>query len=180
MRAFNSLVLAKGYGGLLPADIAEAAGVARSTLYEHFAGKEDMLRHSLAPILAPLAECVDSVETPPRLEFVLNHIRESRGMARALLSGRARLIAHRTLAKSIAARLPKTPACGTPVPPGLQAAYLASAILGVLDEWLSGRTACSVAVLARGLQASTHAAAVGLDVDASGLKTTDAPPKPAR
>ena len=166
MRAFNSTVLSRGYDSAMPADIAEAAGVARSTLYEHFAGKEDMLRHSLLPILEPLADSVGSSTVPPGLQFVLEHIRGSRRMARELLRGRARTVANRTLAQLIDTRLPQLPPCGTGVPRTLKAAYLASGILGLIDEWLSGHQACSVAVLARALQASTHAAAVAAKEEA--------------
>lgn len=167
MKAFNALLLSRGYSAISPAAVAEAAGVARSTLYEHFAGKEDMLRHSLSPFLAPLAECVGSAEPPPRLEFVLDHVRSSRGMARALLSGRARIIALRALAELIEARLAHVPACRTRLPRTLSAAYLAGGILGVLDEWVSGREACSVPVLAAALRASTAAVAGAVDSAAS-------------
>jgi AcrR family transcriptional regulator len=74
LRAFNSLLLSRGYDEVMPADVAEAAGVARSTLYEHYGGKEEMLRHSLLPILEPLAACVGSPNLPPRLEAMLEHI----------------------------------------------------------------------------------------------------------
>ncbi|HEV2123004.1 MAG TPA: helix-turn-helix domain-containing protein [Chloroflexota bacterium] len=160
MRSFNSNVLSRGYDSALPAEIAEAAGVARSTLYEHFAGKEDMLRHSLLPILEPLADSVGSSTVAPRLQFVLEHIRGSRRMARELLKGRARTVAKRTLAQLIETRLAQLASCRTGVPRKFKAAYLASGILGLLDEWLSGHEACPAAVLARALQASTHAAAV--------------------
>ena len=159
MRAFNSLVLSRGYDAVMPADVAEAAGVARSTLYEHFAGKEEMLRHSLLPILEPLAACAGSPDLPPRLEFTLEHIRGSRKMARELLSGRARTVASRTLAALIEVRLTEGREGGMAMPRPLRAAYLASGTLGLLDEWLSGREACPVPVLARALQASTYAAA---------------------
>jgi AcrR family transcriptional regulator len=163
MRAFNTLVLDRGYDALTPADVAEAAGVARSTLYEHFAGKEDMLRHSLLPILDPLAACVGSREVPPGLVSTLEHIRASRRMARELLGGRARTVATRTLGQSIEAQLPARRS-GMPRP--LQAAYLASGILGLIDEWLSGREACAASVLASALQASAQAAVIACNVEA--------------
>ena len=168
MRAFNSLVLSRGYDGVTPADVAEAAGVARSTLYEHFAGKEDLLRHSLLPILEPLAACVGSPDLPPRLEFMLEHIRGSRRMARELLSGRARTVASRALAELIELRLTDERGGCMAMPRPLRAAYLASGTLGLLDKWLSGREACAVPVLARALQASTYAAA-GATVKASSV-----------
>jgi AcrR family transcriptional regulator len=159
MKAFNSLVLSRGYDEVTPAEVAEIAGVSRSTLYEHFAGKEDMLRESMLPILGPLAECVGSPTVSPRLELTLEHVRSSRRMARGLLSGRTRIVAAKMLAQMIEARLAQVPACHTAIPRSLIAAYLASGILGLLDEWLLGREACPAAQLARTLQASTHAAA---------------------
>ncbi len=162
MRAFNELLLSRGYHAVMPADVAEAAGVARSTLYEHFEGKEGMLRHSLLPILEPLAGCVGNREVPPRLEFTLEHIRGSRRMARELLGGRARTVTERTLAHLIEARLPT---CRTGMPRPLKAAYLANGILGLIDEWLMGRVALPVPVLAKALHASTRAAAVPVNED---------------
>lgn len=164
MRAFNTLVLGRGFDAVMPADVAEAAGVARSTLYEHFAGKEEMLGHSLLPILNPLAACVGSREVPPSLVFTLEHIRSSRRMARELLGGRARTVAARTLGQLIEAQLP---ARRNGMPRPLKAAYLASGILGLIDEWLSGREACPAAVLASALQASAHAAAIAWNDEAS-------------
>jgi AcrR family transcriptional regulator len=167
MQAFNALILSRGYDGIKPAEIAEAAGVARSTLYEHFAGKADMLRHSLLPILEPLAGCVEGPEVLPRLKFVLEHIRSSRKMARELLRGRARIVAGRTLSQLVEARLKQVPLGRADMPRMLKATYLSSGILGVVEEWLLGRQACPVLVLARDLQASTHAAAVAMTGKAS-------------
>jgi AcrR family transcriptional regulator len=164
MRAFNELLLSRGYHAVMPADVAEAAGVARSTLYEHFSGKEGMLRHSLLPILEPLAACAGSNEVPPRLEFTLEHIRGSRRMARELLGGRARTVAARILAQMIEAQLP---AHRTGMPRPLKAAFLANGILGLIDEWLSGRETCPAAVVAGALHAGTHAAAVAWNGEAS-------------
>jgi AcrR family transcriptional regulator len=168
MRAFNATVVSRGYDCAVPAEIAQAAGVARSTLYEHFAGKEDMLRHSLLPILEPLAETVAGSTLSPRLQPVLEHIRGSRRMARELLRGRARTVAQRTLAQLIHERLAQLPACRTGVPQTLKAAYLASGILGLIEEWLSGHEACPPAVLAGALQAITHGAAIRANNSAEG------------
>lgn len=88
--------------------------------------------------------------------FTLEHMRDSRRMAREMLGGRARTVAARTLAQLIEAQLA---ASRTGMPPSLKAAFLASGILGLIDEWLTGREACPATVLARELQASTHAAA---------------------
>ncbi len=166
MRAFTTLLLSRGYEGVTPLDVAQAAGVSRSTLYEHFAGKEDMLRQSLLPILAPLSDCVDRPDVLPRLELTLEHIRDSRRMARGLLGGRARIVAARTLAQLIEVRLGQVPAARSTIPRALVASYLTNGILGLLDEWLSGRNASPASALARALQASTHAAAAAMKGEA--------------
>ena len=85
-------------------------------------------------------------------------------MARELLGGRARTVAERTLGQLIEAELP---ARRSGVPRPLQAAYLAGGILGLIDEWLLGREACPAPVLARALQASTHAAATAWNDEAN-------------
>jgi hypothetical protein len=93
---------------------------------------------------------------------MLEHIRGSRRMARELLIGRARKVASRALAELIEVRLTEGGEGREgrmDMPRPLRAAYLASGTLGLLDEWLFGREACPVPVLARSLQASTHAAA---------------------
>jgi AcrR family transcriptional regulator len=54
-QAFNTVVLSGGYEVASPASIAKAAGVGRSTFYEHYSGKDDLLRESVTEALTPLA-----------------------------------------------------------------------------------------------------------------------------
>lgn len=157
MRSFNNLLLANGYDAITPADVAEEAGVARSTLYEHFAGKEGLLRHSLLPILEPLASCAGSRGLPPQLEPTLQHIRSSRRMARELLRGRARIVTSRTFAEILEERLP---GCDD-LPRPLTAAFLAGGILSMINDWLEGRAGCSPQTLARAVHSSAQSVVVG-------------------
>lgn len=162
LSAFNKLLFADGYEKVTPARIAQLADVGRSTLYEHFTGKEELLQQSLLPVLRPLSECVDSTDVPPGLEPVLTHIWESRGMARALLTDRARTVAARTLAKLIEERLRAAPGVKAALPPSLVAAHVAGGMFAVLDEWLGGREACSPSSLARGLHQGSRSAAASM------------------
>ena len=62
LAAFRDLVLARRYSDIRVADIVRRADAGRSTFYEHFRGKDDVLRHSLAAVLTPLAEAVRGYE----------------------------------------------------------------------------------------------------------------------
>ncbi len=88
--AFNHLILTKGYQTLTAADVAEQANIGRSTFYEHYRGKEDILAESLIPILAPLADSCVQNEPSPELIATVEHFWESRRLAKALLIDRAR------------------------------------------------------------------------------------------
>ena len=160
--AFNELILAKGYEAIVAADLAAHANVGRSTFYEHFQGKEDILAESLAPILAPLADACVSESFDARIGKAVEHFWENRRLARALLSGRARLVVSRLHASLIEARLSANPACIDALPSALAATQLAHAQLALIDEWLSGRYGCPAEVIAKMLHASSYAAAKAL------------------
>ena len=50
--AFRDLVLTRGYDPISVRDIVDAAGVGRSTFYEHFDDKDDLFQQSLRPLLS--------------------------------------------------------------------------------------------------------------------------------
>jgi AcrR family transcriptional regulator len=45
-----ALMVERGYEALTVQDILDRAGVGRATFYEHFRGKDDLLRRSLEPL----------------------------------------------------------------------------------------------------------------------------------
>jgi AcrR family transcriptional regulator len=151
--AFNGLILARGYDGFSAADIAEAANVGRSTFYEHFQGKDEVLAATLVPVLTPLAEACVSAGPDARVEAMVAHFWENRRMARAMMDGRAMGVMARQLAILIEARLPP----GGAIPAPLLAIQIAHGQLALIEEWLSGRHGCSPAQIAAALQATAHA-----------------------
>src|SRR3977135_261485 len=56
LRAFNTLILERGYAKMTVGDVIERAAVVRSTFYEHFETKDDILRQSLVPVFSILAD----------------------------------------------------------------------------------------------------------------------------
>ena len=163
-RSFNEIFLAEGYESVTPARVAEGAEVGRSTFYEHFAGREDLLEKRLSGVLLPLAEAACSDAAPPGLEPLLSHFWTSRVIVRTLLAGRARTVTTRALTTLIEERL-QVQRAKSAIPPRLRAAHIAGGQLGLIEEWLSGRHRCSSIDLAEALAASSLATATAYGIE---------------
>lgn len=134
--AFNRLVLGRRYESLSVGEVSRRAGVGRSTFYEHFDDKDDLLRQAVQPILAPLADAAVGRSSLERVQFVLDHIAENRPRTLAMLNSDTRFQIERALADLIAERLtqhaPHT-ALGAHT---LAAAQIAGAHIALLTAWL--------------------------------------------
>lgn len=155
--AFNRLILEGGYASVTPAGIAAAAGVGRSTFYEHFGGVDDVLGQTLASIFSPLAAgCLEDT-MPEQASRALEHFWRNRRLGRALLSGPAYRVVLRAFAaefESALARLPGSRVRHHSLKPELIALQLAAGQLALIDAWLMGRSGHSPAQIARALHAS--------------------------
>jgi AcrR family transcriptional regulator len=155
--AFLELLLSEGYEAISVSDVIARADVGRSTFYDHYTGKEDLLRACLSVPFSTLADCLlpgaSAAELTPRIA----HFHQQRRLVRDLLSGQTRGMLVRCLAEMIEANLPKG---DSPIPAGLAAAMLAESQLGLLWHWLSGRDAVAPERIAAALVASGRAAAI--------------------
>lgn len=147
LKAFNRLALAGRYDSIRAADLIAASGVARSTFYEHFRGKDDVLLAAMEPILQPLAASALGRATRDQLRTALDHLWEQRGAARLILNSRAAPRLQRQLATMIQARL-ETP---DKIPTAVIATGAAAARLAALRAWLSGEVSCPASVLAEAM-----------------------------
>ncbi len=134
--AFNDLVLRRGFARVTVRDIITHADVGRSTFYEHFENKADVLEQSLAPIFAPLADVLSDGRANPRLQKVVEHFATRRKLALALLAGSTRPIVTGYLARLLEERLTSDRGTAAAVRP-LVAAALAAAQIALLEAWLS-------------------------------------------
>lgn len=153
--AFVHLVLDRRYDQITVADIVERAGVGRSTFYEHYENKDELLKAGLMGPFAVLADMVAGASDPAPLRETIEHFWENRRVGNVLFSGPTRQLVTRTLAAAIeqrltAARGSRREASGLPV--DLVSAYLAAAQVGLLAEWLSGHSSCPADVVATALQ----------------------------
>ena len=147
--AFTRLVFSRRYSAIRTSDLIEAAGVGRSTFYEHFRNKDDVMVWAIDPIFAPLAEAAAGQASLPRLGLVLDHLWERRALARVMFEPPLSPKMHRKLAAMIEARLGKGE--DGDVPPAMAAAASAAAQLALLRVWLSGEAPCEPEALARRL-----------------------------
>lgn len=156
--AFNALLFERGYEDIKVADILERADIGRSTFYQHYRSKEDLLRRSVTPIFSVLAASVIETEAPPRLQDMVAHIGENRRLARVLFRDAVRLVLSRCLAELIEPHLPDP----TILPKPLAARHVAEAQLGLLAAWVTGPFACRPEEIAAALRATSVAMATAL------------------
>ncbi len=131
-RAFREIVLEKRWSQIRVAEVFTRAGVGRSTFYEHFRNKDDLLRDGLAEPFAPLAAAAAGCADPDELYEAFSHFWVYRRIGAAMLTGGARGLAVRLLTEMIEARL-KQPAAKA------EATFLAAGLIELLAEWLAGR-----------------------------------------
>jgi len=162
MDAFSELVLSVGYDRLTVRDVIERAKVGRSTFYEHFDDKQDVLRRSVAPVLAPLAATVTNAAAPAALDAMIAHFHDHRRLLRAFFDGPARALLVGFLAELIEDRLDRMRDAAPLIPLPMIAAQLAEAQLGLIRAWIDDPQQCDIGSLTAALTASTRAAAAAL------------------
>ena len=146
--ALIGLIFTRRYHAIRTADVIEAAGIGRSTFYEHFRSKDDVLVSVIDPIFVPLAAAATGPASPASLRAMLDHVWEQRVLARVLFEPPLLLKLQRKLAGMIEARTPVVP--GTPAT-ALFAMGAAAAQLAMLRMWVVGEVSCPVEVLAEQL-----------------------------
>jgi AcrR family transcriptional regulator len=157
--AFRDLVLAGRYDRLRINEIARHAGVARSTFYEHYATKDELLGIGLHAPIAALAGAAFADQQPADLAGWLTHFRDHRRTAGLIFNGPARRTVTQALALVIEARLvDEHPA----LPAHLIAQQIAHGQIALLAAWLAGRGGGSSEAVADLLHRSAHGALVAL------------------
>ena len=144
-KAFNALVLAQRYDEIRVADIIENADVGRSTFYDHFKSKDDVLLRSIEPLFDILADAAVGRVVRERLFFVLSHFWDQRALARIIFGPALFFKLSRKLVDMIEPRLERE---GGALPIRARAIDLAASQLGVIKAWLAGEFTCEIDTLA--------------------------------
>ncbi|MBK9388313.1 MAG: TetR/AcrR family transcriptional regulator [Planctomycetes bacterium] len=165
--AFASLVLRQRYDEISIAELLAQAEVGRSTFYEHYRGKDEVLLHSMSGIFEILAQAALGRPDHERLAQLFEHFAEQGQRARLFFLGaQATQVLpriHRALAERIAVRWrEREPGLALALPLELASALLAEAQLGLLRAWLREDRGVSPAELARGCAAASQGLLNGL------------------
>lgn len=156
--AFVTLMFRNGFENISVRGIAAEAGVARSTFYEHFSGKGQVLCASMVHLLSPLADCVIGEVEPSELRMVLVHMWENRRLVDATFTGEPRRIIALSLGEMIKSRIRKAEDIKPLILPLRRAGIqLAEAQLALIENWLRGRAFAHAEDIAAALHRSSRA-----------------------
>jgi AcrR family transcriptional regulator len=141
LRAFADIILESGYEKVRVLDVVARSGVARSTFYEHFQSREDLLRDSMRGPLVVLAGLVEPSCDLSRVESMLEHFMQNRALAKAVMVNPGTEVLIDLLAELIEAR---------PAPriTRIAARAVAGAQMATLSSWLEGKDGRAAADLA--------------------------------
>lgn len=158
--AFFDLVLSRPYDEITVDEIIARAGVGRSTFYEHFKGKDEILAESVRTPFAILADAMRPRDNTQDLLMLLDHFWQNRAIAPTLFKGSARQVLVDALVQLIEERF-KQDRVESPnpllVPPRLAAMQLAESLLAPITAWVLGEVECSKPALAQALRRTATA-----------------------
>src|SRR5215469_11856168 len=86
MDAFRDIILESGYENVRVLDVVARSGVARSTFYEHFQSREDLLRESLRGVFQLLAQLAVPSCDLARIALALEHLADNRMLVKSLMA----------------------------------------------------------------------------------------------
>jgi AcrR family transcriptional regulator len=149
--AFSGLVQTQRYETFGVSDIITRAGIGRSTFYDHYANKDDVLLKSMEGPLSILVQSVCEGNDPGRLRALLSHFWERRAVARTILAAPMLGLIGQRLAEMIVrfdARLDHVRGGKALALAKAQSTLVAFGLFAVIETWLSGRISMKIADLA--------------------------------
>lgn len=133
------LAITRRYQDIRIGDLIERSGVGRSTFYDHFRSKDDVLLAVIDPVLTYLANAACNRLSRAAAISLFRHFWDRRTPLRHLLGAPVAMRIERDLTDRIGQRRHwSRPADGHQV---LHAAGIAAAQLAMIRSWLSGQTA---------------------------------------
>lgn len=137
--AFFSMVQSLRYDEIKVIHIIKQSGVGKSTFYEHFNGKDDVLSQSLEHHLSVFASALIGEGDEEESLWMLNHFWERRVFGRVILQPPTRGVLDHCLRSLIMTKLDNQTTNLKKRDNYAKACLLSSGFLGLLNEWMLGR-----------------------------------------
>jgi AcrR family transcriptional regulator len=159
--AFVESIASREYDAITVADIVERANVGRSTFYEHYEGKEDLLRQTMAPIVMGLGFALQA-ESATDMRLIVAHVRENRRFSMSIFAGEPRRLVAQFIADELEVQL-RVRWRVERLPFNFVARVLAEMQIGLLAAWICSESGSSLtagnvaAALVRSTQATEKA-----------------------
>src|SRR5215213_6607599 len=102
--AFVSLATSRRYDDFSVRDLIDAAGIGKSTFYEHYRSKDDVLHTLMDGMLADLADAATGIASTDRLRGLIAHFWENRRLGKAVFGPPLAPTVRRRLAELIEQR----------------------------------------------------------------------------
>lgn len=163
-QAFMDLVAEQDYASISISDVIARAEVGRSTFYQHYANKDEILTAVMEGGFAALTDLVNDGPHTRYLEDWLEIFWTNRRAGRVLLSGPTRKFISRELAGRIENRLrgdARLAPMRADISVTLIAATVGEAQLGLIQAWIEGRAAAKTSAMAQALREATRRLAGG-------------------
>lgn len=140
--AFIELAFEHRYDAIRVSDLITRAGVGKSTFYEHFHGKDDVLLEAVGPVLLALATAASGRAARSYVRGMVDHLWERRSIGRPIVDSMTAPIIQRRLAEAI-----RPHAVRAGLAEGnssISATGIAAAQLAMLRCWLAGHAAATI------------------------------------
>ena len=142
VEAFIKLVLDSRYNTIRISDLIATANVGKSTFYEHFGGKSDVLLAAMQPVTLALATAASGRAARSYVQQMVRHLWERRWTGRLLMGSMTSPIIQRQLADAIRPHVERE---GWPANASvILASGVAAAQLAMLRSWFAGEAASTI------------------------------------
>ncbi len=139
--ALTTLIGERRYDMIRVADITRYAGIGKSTFYDHFDSKDEVLLDAMQPILLALATAASGRAARGYVLGMVQHLWDRRAIGRPLMASSIAPRVQRDLAEAIRPHVERS---GCPAGASIiTATGIAAAQLAMLRSWLSGEAAAT-------------------------------------
>lgn len=162
--AFDELVTSKPYDEITLNEIISKANVGRSTFYQHYKNKDDILAKRLSWPMSVIASAVSAEPNVGDIQGTLSHFWDKRSYARVVFQGSTLKQIKLVLTEHLNVYVRKADAsASSPIPHETYAKAIAEAQMFLVSNWLTGQTPISLDKTTQGLIQMSQAMLRGLN-----------------